>query len=169
MNIAARYGSACSHGCPKRLRRLAASGTALATAVAVLAATEGTAEATVGPYVRESISWGDCTILLGTVPDAYYRAYGGTDVTCGHYRSNITIKVDLWRYDSGAWAMVATSGWRTAYNDYRSSSVTAPYSVPGCRYWDITTTVNVDGYQTFHDYVRDTGKLNAWSPTVGNC
>jgi hypothetical protein len=169
MSLNAKHVDTRSPGSTKRVRRLAASGAALAAAAALLAATEGTAEATVGPYVRESISWGDCTIVLGTVPDGYYRAYGGTDVTCGHYRSNLTIKVDLWRYDSGAWTMVATSGWRAAYNTYRSSAVTAPYSVPGCRYWDITTTVNVDGYQTFHDYVQDTGKLNTWNPTVGNC
>ena len=152
-----------------RLRRAAVASAAPVVALGMVAATAGAADATVGPYVRESITWGDCTIVLGTVPDAYYRAFGGTDVTCAHYRSNITIKVDLWRFDSGRWSVVASSGWSTAYNAYRSSAVTAPYSVPGCRYWDITTTVNVDGYQTYHDYGQDTGRLNTWNPTVGNC
>ena len=169
MNNDKRHGSTRTDGRNLRLRRLTTVCAAPAVAVAVLAATAGTADATVGPYVRETIAWGDCTIVLGTVPDAYYRAYGGTDVGCGHYHSSITIKVDLWRYDSGRWTAVASSGWRTAYNTYRSSAVTAPYSVPGCRYWDITTTVNVDGYQTYHDYAQDTGKLNTWNPTVGNC
>jgi hypothetical protein len=152
-----------------RLRHIATACAVPAAAGVLLATTGGPADATVGPYVREKIVWGDCTIILGTVPDAYYRAFAGTDVTCAHYRSSITVKVDLWRYDSGRWSMVSSSGWGTVRNAYGSSSVTAPYTVPGCRYWDITTTVNVDGYQTYHDYAQDTGRYNTWNPTVGNC
>jgi hypothetical protein len=147
---------------------MAAVCAAPAVAVAGLAVAAGPADATVGPYEREQIAWGDCTIVLGTVPDAYLRAFGGTDVACGHTWSNITIKTDLWRYDAGRWSVVATSGWRTAYNTSRSSVVTGPYSVPGCRYWDVTTTVNVGGYQVFHDYVQDVHNMK-WNPTVGNC
>ena len=150
-------------------RLLAMCAMAALLGLLVVAGMAGNADATVGPYDPDRITWGDCTIVLGTVPDAYYRAYGGTDVSCGHYRSNITIKVDLWRYDSGRWTMVATSGWRSAYNTAYSSAVTAPYSVPGCRYWDITTTVNVDGYQTYRDYGVDKGHYNRWNPTIGNC
>jgi hypothetical protein len=152
------------------LRRLAPLAAAPLLSLAALAGTAGGAEATVGPYVQERVPWGDCTVVLGTVPDAYLRAFAGTDVYCGSRRSSITTKVDLWRWNGSQWALAATSGWRTAYNTSQSSVVSAPYSVPGCAYWDITTTVNVDGHQLFRDYGQDEhGYYPKWNPTVGNC
>jgi hypothetical protein len=150
-------------------RRLATLATAPLVAAAALASSTGTASATVGPYVQERVSWGDCVVVLGTVPDAYYRAYAGTDVYCGHRRTSITIKVDLWKWDGSRWTMVATSGQRTVSNTTQSSVVTGPYSVPGCAYWDITTTVYVDGSRLYRDYGQDQGSYPKWNPTKGNC
>jgi hypothetical protein len=151
------------------LQRFAGFAAAPILASAALTAGTQSADATVGPYVQERIPWGDCTVVLGTVPDSYLRAFGGTDVYCGTRHSSITIKVNLWRWNGSNWALATTSGWRTTNNVATSSAVTAAYSVRGCTWWDITTTVNVDGYQLNRDYGQDQHYFPKWNPTVGNC
>jgi hypothetical protein len=122
------------------------------------------ADALVGPYVTQHRQWGDCTLYIGTVPRSDFGAVGGTDVWCGSARGRISVAVSLWRYNGASWVWISngsrvTTGLRSA-----SAETTPPSYIAGCASWDITATVNVDGYQISIDYANWAGRYPRYNP-----